>query len=87
MTMISDPTIYDTLTSEGKIGIHIFVAREKQGMSRKALAAKTGLSVSVIIAIEDLFKEKDGRRQTITYSEIELIADALNIPVSCLLPR
>jgi hypothetical protein len=41
----------------------------------------------VIIAIEDLFKEKDGRRQTITYSEIELIADALNIPVSCLLPR
>ncbi len=85
--MISDPTIYDTLTSEGKIGINIFLAREKQGMSRKALAAKTGLSVNVIIAIEDLFKEKDGRRQTITYSEIELIADALNIPVSCLLPR
>ena len=56
--MISDPTIYDTLTSEGKIGIHIFLAREKQGMSRKALAAKTGLSVNVIIAIEDLFKER-----------------------------
>lgn len=84
--MITDPTVYDTLTTEGKIGILVYIAREKAGMSRKQLAAKIDKSVNVIIAIEDLFKGDTGRRQKITVSEIESIANALDIPVKSLMP-
>lgn len=84
--MIADPTVYDTLTTEGKIGILVYIAREKAGMSRKQLAAKIDKSVNVVIAIEDLFKGESGRRQKITISEIESIANALSIPVASLLP-
>lgn len=85
--MIVEPNSFETLSTEGKIGILIYIAREKAGMSRKQLAAKINKSVNVIIAIEDLFKERDGRRQTIAFSEIELIASALNLPIQSLLPK
>lgn len=84
--MITDPTVYDTLTTEGKIGVLIYIAREKKGMSRKQLAAKIDKSVNVLIAIEDLFKGESGRRRRITVSEIESIANALDIPVKSLMP-
>ncbi len=85
--MIVEPNSFETLTTEGKIGILIYIAREKAGVSRKQLATKIDKSVNVIIAIEDLFKEKDGRRQTISFSEIESIANALNLPIQSLLPK
>ena len=85
--MIIEPNSFETLTTEGKIGILIYIAREKAGVSRKQLATKIDKSVNVIIAIEDLFKEKDGRRQTISFSEIESIANALNLPIQSLLPK
>lgn len=84
--MIIEPNTYETLTTEGKIGILIYIAREKANMSRKQLASKIGVSVSIIIAIEDIFKE-NGRRQTIKFSEIENIAEALGLPIQAILPK
>ena len=84
--MIIEPNTYETLTTEGKIGILIYIAREKANMSRKQLASKIGVSVSIIIAIEDIFKE-NGRRQTIKFSEIENIAEALGLPIQSILPK
>ncbi len=85
--MIVEPNSFETLSTEGKIAILIYIARERAGMSRKQLAAKIDKSVNVVIAIEDLFKGGDGRRQTISFSEIESIANALNLPIQSLLPK
>jgi transcriptional regulator with XRE-family HTH domain len=56
-------------------------------MSRKQLASKVGKTVEVISAIENLFQHRESRRQSIAYSEIELIARALDVPINQILPK
>ena len=84
---ITDANVYENLTSDEKIGILIFICRESQNISRKQLASKIGKSVEVISAIENMFQRRETRRQSISYSEIESIALALNVPINHILPK
>lgn len=84
---ITDPNVYENLTSDEKIGILIYICRESQNISRKQLASKIGKSVEVIAAIENMFQRRETRRQSISYNEIESIAQALEVPVNHILPK
>lgn len=84
---IINANAYENLTSDEKIGILIYISRESQNISRKQLASKIGKSVEVISAIENMFLKRETRRQTISYSEIELIAQALNVDINYILPK
>jgi transcriptional regulator with XRE-family HTH domain len=85
--VIDHPNSYENLTTEEKIGILIFICRESKNISRKQLASKTGKTVEVVSAIENLFQHREGKRQSITYGEIEMIAQALEVPISHILPK
>jgi DNA-binding Xre family transcriptional regulator len=81
-----NPTVYDLLSYEEKISLHIFIAREKAGISREDLAKSLNIAVTVLRNIETMFHEKT-RRKSISCGELDEIAKALGCPVSRLLPR
>lgn len=84
---IPDANIYENFTSDEKIGILIYLCRESKNIPRKQLASKIGKSVEVLAAIENMFLRRETRRQSISYSEIEAIAEALEVPVNYILPK
>lgn len=87
MSIVVNPNAYENLTAEEKIGILIFICRESKNISRKQLASKLGKTVEVVSAIENLFQHREARRQSISYGEIEAIAQALEVPISHILPK
>ena len=87
MTIVSNPNAWENLTAEEKVGLLIFICRESKNISRKQLASKVGKTVDVISAIENLFQHREAKRQSIGYGEIEAIAQALEVPISHILPK
>lgn len=87
MPIITDANVYENLRAEEKIGILIFICREQKNISRKQLASKIDKTVQVVSDIENLFQHREGKRQSITYDEIVAIAQALEVPVSQILPK
>ena len=85
--IVNDPNVFEELTPDEKIGVLIYICRESNDISRKQLASKIGKSVEVITAIETMFLRREARRQSISYSEIEAIAHALEIPITKILPK
>jgi DNA-binding XRE family transcriptional regulator len=81
-----NPSIYDLLSYEEKISLHIFVARERAGISREDLAKELNIAVTVLRNIETIFHEKT-RRKSISCGELDEIAKALGYPISALLPK
>lgn len=84
---ITNPNAYENLNTDEKIGVLIYICRESLNIPRKQLASKIGKSVDVIAAIETMFLRRESRRQSISFSEVEAIAQALEVDVSTLLPK
>ena len=83
---LTNPNVYENLTFDEKVSLHIYMLRERLGVSRKELSAKINITTQVLAAIEQFWYSKE-RRSSIAIDEIAAIAQGLGVDVSYLMPK